>query len=136
LLAEVLPDGKGVIIGAGLNLSQTKQELPIPNATSLALHSVTGFELDDVLVRYLASFRSLYEDFVLSKGDPESSGLRQSVQQASSTIGSSVRVLLPDGSEFSGKAVGLDASGRLLVALSDPLEIRAVAAGDIQHLRQ
>jgi BirA family biotin operon repressor/biotin-[acetyl-CoA-carboxylase] ligase len=136
LLAEVLPDGKGVIIGAGLNLKQTKQDLPIPNATSLALHGVENFELDDILVRYLAAFRNLYEDFCLSEGDPESSGLRKAVQDASSTIGSTVRVLLPDGSEFSGKAVGLDVSGRLLVALSDPLEIRAVAAGDIQHLRQ
>ena len=35
-----------------------------------------------------------------------------------------------------GKGVGLDNTGRLLVAMSDPLEIRAVAAGDIQHLRQ
>jgi biotin-(acetyl-CoA carboxylase) ligase len=58
------------------------------------------------------------------------------VQQSTSTIGTSVKVLLPDGSDFSGKAVGLDATGRLLVAMSDPLEIRAVAAGDIQHLRQ
>jgi BirA family biotin operon repressor/biotin-[acetyl-CoA-carboxylase] ligase len=136
LLAEVLPNGKGVIIGAGLNLLQSKEDLPIPNATSLALHGVTSFELDDVLVRYLASFRNLYEDFCLAHGDAESSGLRKAVQDASSTIGSTVRVLLPAGSEFSGKAVGLDVSGRLLVALSDPLEIRAVAAGDIQHLRQ
>jgi biotin-(acetyl-CoA carboxylase) ligase len=62
--------------------------------------------------------------------------LRQAVQDASSTIGSNVKVLLPDGTDFSGKGVGLDATGRLLVAMSDPLEIRAVAAGDIQHLRQ
>jgi BirA family biotin operon repressor/biotin-[acetyl-CoA-carboxylase] ligase len=136
LLAEVLPNGKGVVIGAGLNLKQTKEELPIENATSLRLHGVTNFELDDVLVRYLASFRRLYEEFSDASGDAEESGLRLSVQEASSTIGSTVKVLLPDGSDFSGKAVGLDATGRLLVAMSDPLEIRAVAAGDIQHLRQ
>jgi BirA family biotin operon repressor/biotin-[acetyl-CoA-carboxylase] ligase len=136
LLAEVLPDGKGVIIGAGLNLLQSKDELPIPTATSLALHGVKNFELDDILVRYLSAFRNIYEEFCQSNGDPDSSGVRKAVQDASSTIGSTVRVLLPDGSEFSGKAVGLDVNGRLLVALSDPLEIRAVAAGDIQHLRQ
>lgn len=136
LLAEVLPNCQGVVIGAGLNLKQTKEELPIENATSLGLHGVTNFELDDVLVRYLASFRRLYEEFSDALGDAESSGLRLSVQEASSTIGSTVKVLLPDGSDFSGKAVGLDGTGRLLVAMSDPLEIRAVAAGDIQHLRQ
>ena len=136
LLAEVLPSGDGVVIGAGLNLRQTKEQLPIENATSLALHGVTNFELDDVLVRYLASFKRLYEELSDANGDAEVSGLRQAVQDASSTIGSNVKVLLPDGTDFSGKGVGLDATGRLLVAMSDPLEIRAVAAGDIQHLRQ
>jgi BirA family biotin operon repressor/biotin-[acetyl-CoA-carboxylase] ligase len=136
LLAEVLPDGDGVVIGAGLNLSQSKEELPIPNATSLKLHGVTNFNLDDVLVRYLASFRRLYEELSDASGNAELSGLFNSVQEACSSIGSNVKVMLPDGSEFSGKGVGLDSTGRLLVAMSDPLEIRAVAAGDIQHLRQ
>jgi len=136
LLAEVLPDGKGVVIGAGLNLTQTKAELPIENATSLKLHRVTGFELDDVLVRYLASFKRLYEEFSDAKGDAEVSGLHEAILNASSTIGSKVLVMLPDGSDFSGTGAGLDYDGRLLVALSDPVEIRAVAAGDIKHLRQ
>ena len=136
LLAEVLPNGQGVVIGAGLNLTQSKEELPISNATSLKLHGVENFSLDDVLVRYLASFRRLYEEFSDASGDPEFSGLRNAVQEACSSIGANVKVILPDGSEFSGKGVGLDNTGRLLVALSDPLEIRAVAAGDIQHLRQ
>jgi BirA family biotin operon repressor/biotin-[acetyl-CoA-carboxylase] ligase len=136
LLAEVLSNGQGVVIGAGLNLTQTKQELPIENATSLKLHGVENFELDDVLVRYLASFKRLYEEFLDANGDAESSGLRQAVLEGSTTIGAEVKVLLPDGTDFSGKAVGLDSTGRLLVAMSDPVEIRAVAAGDIQHLRQ
>jgi len=136
LLAEVLPSGDGVVIGAGLNLTQSKEELPIPNATSLKIHGVEGFELDDVLVRYLASFKRLYEELSDASGDPELSGLRSSVQAACSSIGANVKVMLPDGSEFSGKGVGLDNTGRLLVAMNDPLEIRAVAAGDIQHLRQ
>lgn len=136
LLAEVLPDGSGVVIGAGLNLSQTKEELPITDATSLKLHGVSNFSLDDVLVRYLASFKRLYEDLSDASGDAELSGLRTSIQEACSSIGAIVKVLLPDGAEFSGRGVGLDSTGRLLVAMADPLEIRAVAAGDIQHLRQ
>ena len=136
LLAEVLPDGKGVVIGAGLNMTQSKEELPIENATSLKLHRVTGFQLDDVLVRYLASFKRLYEEFSDAKGDAEESGLHEAILNASSTIGAKVLVMLPDGSDFSGTGAGLDNDGRLLVALSDPVEIRAVAAGDIKHLRQ
>jgi BirA family biotin operon repressor/biotin-[acetyl-CoA-carboxylase] ligase len=136
LLAEVLPDGKGVVIGAGLNLKQSKDELPIETATSLRLHGVQGFELDDVLVRYLASFKRLYEEFSDAKGNAEESGLHEAILDASSTIGAKVLVMLPDGSDFSGTGAGLDQDGRLLVALSDPVEIRAVAAGDIKHLRQ
>jgi BirA family biotin operon repressor/biotin-[acetyl-CoA-carboxylase] ligase len=125
-----------VVIGAGLNLRQDKMALPIPNATSLFLHDVQGFALDDILVRYLAAFKRLYEGFSDAGGDAEESGLRREILEASSTIGSKVQVILPDGSEFSGKAAGLDNDGRLLVAMSDPWEIRAVAAGDIKHLRQ
>lgn len=136
LLAEILSSGDAVVIGAGLNLRQDKAALPIPTATSLALQGISGFELDDILVRYLASLRRLYEDFCDANGNPESSGLLTAVLEKSSTVGSQVLVQLPDGTEFSGKAAGLDNDGRLLVALSDPIEIRAVAAGDIQHLRQ
>lgn len=136
ILAEVIEDGSAVVIGAGLNLLQTKAELPIPTATSLALHGVSGFTLDDILVRYLAAFRGIYENFNSNLGDPEASGLRLEVIEASSTIGSKVSVQLPDESIFEGKAVGLDNQGRLLIAMADPLEIRAVAAGDITHLRQ
>lgn len=136
ILAEVLPSGEGVVIGAGLNLSQQKADLPVENATSLGIHGVTGFQLDDILVRYLASLRRLYEQFEDEGGDSESSALRADLLEVLSTVGKRVSVQLPDGSDFQGKGVGLDNDGRLLVALTDPLEIRAVAAGDIKHLRQ
>ena len=78
----------------------------------------------------------MYEEFNQAQGDPNISGLKQTVLDVSSTIGRQVLVSLPDGNSFTGNAAGLDNDGRLLVALSDPVEIRAVAAGDIQHLRQ
>jgi BirA family biotin operon repressor/biotin-[acetyl-CoA-carboxylase] ligase len=136
ILAEVLPDGKGVVIGAGLNLGQTKSELPIPTATSLALHGVTGFQLDDVLVRYLASLKRIYEELTDLAGDVEGSDLKNEMLSVSSTVGSEVLVSLPDGTSFAGKAIGLDSQGRLLIATENPIEIRAVAAADIEHLRQ
>jgi len=136
ILAEVTPDGKAVVVGAGLNLLQSKAELPIPNATSLALQGLSGFSLDDVLVRYLAAFKNLYIDFSANKGDANASGLLEQVIEVSSTIGKQVEVSLPDKTKFIGNAVGIDAEGRLLVAVAEPTEIRAVAAGDIEHLRQ
>lgn len=136
ILAEVTADGEGVVIGAGLNLLQSKAELPIPNATSLALCGVHGFSIDDVLVRYLAALKNLYLDFSDEQGDPVKSGLLESVIEVSSTIGRQVEVSLPDKSKFIGTAAGIDGEGRLLVAIAEPTEIRAVAAGDIEHLRQ
>lgn len=136
ILAEVTEAGNAVVVGAGLNLLQSKAELPIPNATSLALQGVSGFSLDDVLVRYLAAFKNLYLDFSAAQGDATESGLLQEVIEASSTIGKQVEVSLPDKTKFTGNAAGIDADGRLLVAVSEPTEIRAVAAGDIEHLRQ
>ena len=136
VLSELLPDGKSVVVGAGLNLSQSKEELPIVNATSLKLHGVTGFSLDDILVRYLGGLKRLYEEFLDAAADPAQSGLLDEVLQASATVGKEVQVILPDESSFVGHAAGIDMNGRLLVALNQPTEIRAVAAGDIQHLRQ
>jgi BirA family biotin operon repressor/biotin-[acetyl-CoA-carboxylase] ligase len=136
ILAEVTADGQGVVIGAGLNLSQTKEELPIPNATSLELCGVSRFSLDDVLVRYLAALKNLYLDFSDAAGDASASGLLEAVIEASSTIGRQVEVSLPDKTKFTGTAAGIDTDGRLLVAIAEPTEIRAVAAGDIEHLRQ
>lgn len=136
ILAEVLPDGSAVVIGAGLNLNQSKEELPIPTATSLRLHGVSGFQLDDILVRYLAGLKRIYEELLDLAGEVENSELKHELISVSSTIGSEVSVLLPDGSSFEGKAIGLDLQGRLLIAIDNPTEIRAVAAGDIQHLRQ
>ena len=136
VLSELLQDGKSVVVGAGLNLTQSKEELPIANATSLKVHGVVGFGLDDVLVRYLASLRRLYEEFLAANADAASSGLLDELLSVSATVGKEVQVILPDESSFVGHAAGLDPQGRLLVAISNPTEIRAVAAGDIQHLRQ
>lgn len=135
ILAEALSD-RAVVIGAGLNLKQQKEDLPIEAATSLALHGVSGFKLDDILVRYLAGLKRIYEEFNAANADPDASGLKQELIEVSSTIGSSVSVQLPDESSFEGKAIGLDRQGRLLIAVENPTEIRAVAAGDIKHLRQ
>lgn len=136
ILAEVTSAGTAVVVGAGLNLLQSKAELPIPNATSLALCGVTGFSLDDVLVRYLAALKNLYLDFSAEQGDPVRSGLLESVIEVSATVGKQVEVTLPGNTKFTGTAAGIDSEGRLLVAIAEPTEIRAVAAGDIEHLRQ
>jgi BirA family biotin operon repressor/biotin-[acetyl-CoA-carboxylase] ligase len=130
LLAELVP-GVGVVVGAGLNLTMTPEELPTPVSTSLTLVGVDETDLvDRALAAYLGQLRTLYEPFAASGLDADASGLRAAVTAACGTVGRRVRVELPRGEDRDGRATGIDAQGRLL--LDDG---GAVAAGDVTHLR-
>ena len=123
LLGELVP-GVGVVMGAGLNLTMTAEELPTPVSTSLTLVGATPDGLvDRALAAYLRELRELYG--TLSSGGD----VRAQVVAECSTIGRTVRVELPGGDTLFGTATGLDGGGRLVV------DGRAVAAGDVTHLR-
>lgn len=148
VLTELLPSLDGVVVGAGLNLLATADQLPVPTATSLALAGAEtgdaeGSTLADrALARYLRELREVTRGYLDAGSDPEASGLRDSVSAACGTLGRSVRVELPGvagpgaraGREVLGTAEGLDIDGRLLVRLGDGT-ILPVAAGDVTHLR-
>jgi BirA family biotin operon repressor/biotin-[acetyl-CoA-carboxylase] ligase len=143
VLSELISDQSGVVIGAGLNLLQQQTDLPIDNATSLAIEGATSINLDEVLAGYLANLRELYLEWVQASGSAVASGLRNQVIQACSTLDRSgnnrVRAILPGSasadSEIVGAAVGIDDTGRLIVQPDGQSEALAVAAGDIVHLR-
>lgn len=125
ILAELLPGMTGVVIGAGLNLTLTKEELPIEAATSLLLE---GAEVtaDEILAAYLRELANLTESF---------DGIPDRVRAACSTIGHQVRAILPAEEEVLGTAVGIDETGRLLIQTSAAEPLFAVSAGDVTHLR-
>ena len=132
LLGELVPSG-GAVMGAGLNLTMTEEQLPVPMATSLILH---GAEPDDLLDRalaaYLAAFEALWGEFEDAGFDAEA-GLRASVSDACDTLGRDVRVELPEGSTAEGTAEAIDGHGRLVVRqTTGPL---VVSAGDVTHVR-
>lgn len=134
VLSELLPDLSGVVVGAGLNLSQTSVQLPVETATSLAL---SGLSVDrgTALEAYLAEFRTLYAAFVAAGGDAVASGLHAAVTQNCASLGRRVRVILPGNVERLGSAQGIDSSGRLTVLFDGESAATSVAAGDIVHLR-
>jgi BirA family biotin operon repressor/biotin-[acetyl-CoA-carboxylase] ligase len=137
ILAELLPSG-AVIVGTGVNLSLTADQLPVPTATSLVLAGASGTpgELADrVLSGYLAGLLELVDRFVASGGDAMSSGVHREVSEWCRTLGRQVRVELPGGSDRFGVAVGIDASGCLEVRDERTDAVVAVAAGDVTHLR-
>lgn len=134
ILSELLSDLSGAVVGVGVNIAMTADELPIPTATSLRLEGI-DVELDDVLGPFLEDFRASVAALVDAGGDAEESGARGDVEALCSTIGRSVRVQLPDGNEVLGEATAIDASGRLVVSRSDSTIPLAVSAGDVTHLR-
>lgn len=135
VLSELLPDLSGVVVGAGLNILQTKAELPIETATSLAIEGNSDASIDAVLAGYLQNLKELFESWVSANGDAVQSGLRNQVMESCSTLGLSVKAILPGEQELLGKAVGIDDTGRLILQPDSGAEVVAVAAGDIVHLR-
>ncbi len=138
ILAELLPSGDGLVLGAGINLAIPAEGLPTPTSTSLGLEGATlsGDELADaVLAGWLAAFRPLYQEFLRLGGDADGSGIREQVSEACSTLGQRVRVHLPGGDVLSGAAIDIDRSGRLCVKRETDGRVQAVAAGDVTHLR-
>lgn len=135
ILSELLPDGRSVVVGAGLNLSLDEHDLPTLASTSLQLVTGRAPDADAVLADYLARFTALYRGFAESGGDPIASGLAERVGELCGTIGAEVRVELPGDAVLLGTAEGIDVDGRLLVRDRENGELQAVAAGDITHLR-
>jgi BirA family biotin operon repressor/biotin-[acetyl-CoA-carboxylase] ligase len=138
LLAELLPGGDAVVMGAGLNLFIPQGMLPTATSTSLGLCDpiVEGDELvDAALSGYLTELRSLVTGFLSAGADPVASGIAALMVEHCSTIGKRVRVELPGGDDLLGTATGVDASGRLRVGDETDGKVVAVAAGDVTHLR-
>jgi BirA family biotin operon repressor/biotin-[acetyl-CoA-carboxylase] ligase len=145
VLSELLPDLSGVVVGAGLNLTLTREQLPVETATSLALlgdpaavanagGAIDAATLDDILSRYLSALRELNNDFNAYGGDAALAGLQTQVSLGCVTLGQEVRVILPSEQELWGTAQAIDNQGRLVVQTTENQKI-AVAAGDIVHLR-
>ncbi len=136
VLAELLPSGAGLVVGAGLNTRMTAEELPTPTATSLA---VEGLQVDDaledgVIAAYLEGLGARLARYLAAGADAEASGLRAEARSDCLTLGRRVRVELPGDAELVGVAVDLDADGHLAVADADGA-LRSVAAGDVTHVR-
>ncbi|MFP7834058.1 biotin--[acetyl-CoA-carboxylase] ligase [Marisediminicola sp. LYQ134] len=137
ILAEMLPTGDGVVVGAGVNLTLAPDALPTPTSTSLAIEGAVGDVdalADAVLATWIIEFSRLYLPFAAAGGDARASGVRSRIVASCDSIGRPVRVVLPDGSELRADAVDIDDTGRLVVELSNGSR-QSVAAGDVTHLR-
>lgn len=131
ILAEAVPGQGALVVGIGLNVTQTRAELPVPTATSLRLAGSATTDRDTVLRAVLRAVADRYARWVAADGDVTASGLAAEVREACWTLGRAVRVVLPAG-EVVGTAEELDDDGRLVVRDAAG-ERHALSAGDVVH---
>jgi BirA family biotin operon repressor/biotin-[acetyl-CoA-carboxylase] ligase len=153
--------GDAIVLGIGINVTTRRDELPVPNATSVVLAGAAP-DRGQLLVAVLGELETWYRRWVAAMaagppvvagtvlagtvlagtvlagtgpagpgGDP--AGLRAEYLRLSATVGQQVRVSMPGGKLVTGWAGDLDATGRLVVeTASGPVP---VSAGDVVHVR-
>jgi len=116
--------GGGVVVGIGINVSTTQVELPVENATSLALNGVTKLDRNFLLPLLLNAFEKHFTEWDQGESFLEKYSL------LSATHGREVSILEAGGTSIQSQAVSFDEQGRL--HLSDG---QIVTVGDVIHLR-
>jgi len=124
--------GSVIVLGAGLNIDQSPEELPVPGATSwrlaLGLASLPRGVRESWLDAYLHALAMLLEQL---NHDPAAAA--DAYRERCDTLGQQVEVHLPGGGRSVGVATGVDDDGALVLQSPDgPLTHHA---GDVVHLR-
>ena len=119
--------GPMAVVGVGINVDQTLDELPVALATSVALETGEPVERSGLLSQVLGSLHGLQGLL----DDP--AALRRAYADVCVTLGRTVDVHLPAGEVRRGEALDIDASGALVVGTDDGAF--TVAAGDVVHVR-
>lgn len=131
-------DGAAVVLGMGVNVHLTADELPVPTATSVDLARaelgvagvpVARTPLVSSVLRCLERDLRRWEDVTAVGPDAVALAYRERC----STLGRAVRVTLSDGSSVEGLARDVDAYGRLVLETAEGAQV--LGAGDVVHLR-
>jgi BirA family biotin operon repressor/biotin-[acetyl-CoA-carboxylase] ligase len=128
ILVERVDEGgrAGAVVGIGINVSQSREELPVPEASSLALVADSPVDRSELLHALTDEIGRRYDDLVAG------ADLREPYLARCVTIGQQVRVAVPGG-EVIGEATAIDEDGRLVVHTADGEE--HLGAGDVVHVR-
>jgi BirA family biotin operon repressor/biotin-[acetyl-CoA-carboxylase] ligase len=127
LLERVEQDAKAAaVVGIGINVSQTDDQLPVPEATSLEI--VTGEPVDHsaLLTALVEELEARYDDWLAG------TDVRSAYLELCTTPGQQVKVAVPGG-EVVGEAVDIDEAGRLVVRTAEGEE--RLGAGDVVYVR-
>jgi len=123
LIAEIVDDG--VVIGIGINVGMTLEELPVLTATSLAIEGENETNRNEILAKVLAQFESNFTSW--DEGD---NSVAQLYTTLSSTLGTKVQIHYPNEKIEKGIAVAISPRGELILDTGSHVQ-----AGDVVHLR-
>ena len=123
LIAEI--SGDGVVVGIGINVRMTSQELPVPTATSLAIEGAVDLDRNHLLPDLLTQFEANF-----TRWDQGDDSIVELYKSLSSTLGSRVQIHYPNDLIEKGVAVGISPRGELILDSGTH-----VYAGDVVHLR-
>jgi len=120
--------GAVVVVGAGLNVDQTREDLPVAAATSWRLARGGGVLPDGARREWLAGYLDHLAHWLA-----DLDGVRAAYRAACDTVGRAVVVHLPDGGTRTGTAVRVDRGGALVVDGEGGSTVHHV--GDVVHVR-
>lgn len=114
------------VLGWGMNVALTEDQLPVPTATSLRLEGsdVAASDLAAAVLRSLSTWFQRWD-----AGESVVEGYRERC----GTLGLDVAVHVGAAEPVRGRAIDIDPDGCLVVATAT--EVRSFAAGDVVHLR-
>ncbi len=115
---------KGIVLGIGINVEMSKEELPVEGATSLSIEGFAVLDRNQILATIINHIEINFQMWELGNS------FISAYKAASVTIGSPVEVTLPGGEVISSTATGISDSGALILE-----DGRQVTVGDVVHLR-
>lgn len=132
ILCQLTPHrgGLGIVAGIGLNAAQSRDELPVDRATSLALEGAEPVDPNRLAAQLVAAILRRSRTVLVDRD-------LASIASLMSTVGARVRVerVAEDpAQDVVGTATGLAPDGGLIVVREDGVA-ETVHAGDVWHLR-
>ncbi|WP_328857606.1 biotin--[acetyl-CoA-carboxylase] ligase [Williamsia herbipolensis] len=121
---------RSVVVGVGVNTGLSADALPVPTATSLNLVTGTSVDRSRLAGAILASMAR-----ELSRWPHDLGALAEDYRAVCGTLGTRVRVDLPQSRTLVGTASDVDETGRIVITPESGGPAIAVNAGDVTHLR-
>lgn len=120
------------VLGLGLNLSLTADELPTPTSASLLTAGLPVPSRDEVIAAWIFGLRTRIEAFVAAAGDPAAAGLLEEINSRCETLRPGVTIGRPRNTPIHGTGQAILADGSLQV-LTDA-GVVVVSAGEVSLL--